>query len=238
MNERLYTDLAPWWPLLSPPEDYAAEAAVYRRMLATAADPLASLLELGSGGGHLASHLDDLARVLVDASDGMLAVSRALNPTVRHARADMRTVRLGRVFDAVLLHDAVMYLTSRADLVAALQTAAAHCRPGGALLVLPDHIVETWEPTTVAGGSDRGDRGARMLEWHDDPDPSDHTTRVEMVYLLREGDRTSCVHETHELGLFDRATWWSLIQDAGFDPVEADPLDAVEVGCAFLARRR
>ena len=38
---------------------------------------------------------------LVDLSDGMLAVSRQLNPECEHHLGDMRTVRLGRTFDAV-----------------------------------------------------------------------------------------------------------------------------------------
>ena len=35
---RLYTDLAEWWPLLSPPHEYAEEAAVYARFMREADD--------------------------------------------------------------------------------------------------------------------------------------------------------------------------------------------------------
>jgi hypothetical protein len=44
---------------------------------------------------------------LVEPSVGMLAVSRALNPDLEHVQGDMRTVRLGRHFDAVFVHDAI-----------------------------------------------------------------------------------------------------------------------------------
>ena len=44
----------------------------------------------------------------------------------------MRTLRLGRTLDAVLVHDAVTYLTTDEDLRAAMETAFAHLRPGGA----------------------------------------------------------------------------------------------------------
>ncbi len=54
----MYGDLAEWWPLLSPPEEYAEEAAIYQRaLLSHARRPLRTLLELGSGGGNNASHL-------------------------------------------------------------------------------------------------------------------------------------------------------------------------------------
>jgi hypothetical protein len=56
---RLYTDLASWWPLLSPPdEEYEAEADVIIEMLIEAlGDSPATILELGSGGGNNASYL-------------------------------------------------------------------------------------------------------------------------------------------------------------------------------------
>ena len=43
----------------------------------------------------------------------MLELSRTLNPDCEHLEGDMRTLRLGRTFDAVLIHDAVMYMTDR-----------------------------------------------------------------------------------------------------------------------------
>lgn len=41
----------------------------------------------------------------------------------------MRTVRLGRTFDAVFVHDAVDYMTSEDDLRHVIETAFVHCRP-------------------------------------------------------------------------------------------------------------
>jgi hypothetical protein len=49
------------------------------------------------------------AMTLVDLSGEMLAVSRRFNPECEHLQGDMRTVRLGRAFDAVFVHDAVDY---------------------------------------------------------------------------------------------------------------------------------
>jgi hypothetical protein len=60
-----------------------------------------------------------------------LAVSRALNPECEHLDGDMRTVRLGRVFDSVLIQDAVTYMATESDLKRAMETAYVHCRPDG-----------------------------------------------------------------------------------------------------------
>ncbi len=127
---KLYAELADWWPLLSSPAEYEEEAAFYSAALTAACDrPPETVLELGSGGGNNASHMKRHFRMtLVDPSPGMLAVSRVLNPDLEHVEGDMRTVRLGRQFDAVFIHDAVVYMTSEADVRRAIETARVHCR--------------------------------------------------------------------------------------------------------------
>lgn len=218
---RLYSDLARWWPLLSPAQGYAEEAAFAAGMLTRAAGPVRDVLELGSGGGSNASHLKRRFRLtLVDLSPDMLEVSRRLNPECEHVQGDMRTIRLGRTFDAVFVHDAVNYMTTEADLGEVMATASAHCRPGGVAVFVPDHITETFESVTSCGGGDGDDgRGARFLEWSWDPDPGDTWMRADFVYLLRDsGGPVQVVHETHRLGLFGRETWLGLLAGAGFEP--------------------
>jgi SAM-dependent methyltransferase len=235
---KLYAELAEWWPLLSPPADYAEEAAHVRGLLEAASGfAPRTLLELGSGGGNNASFLKThYALTLVDLSPEMLRVSRALNPECEHAQGDMRSVRLGRVFDAVFVHDAVMYMASEAELGAAIRTAAAHCRPGGVALLVPDCVRESFAPGTESGGSDGDGRALRYLEWVYDPDPADDTYEVDYVVALREGTReTRIVHDHHVEGLFPRATWLRLLAEAGFEArVVRDP----EGRDVFVCRRR
>jgi SAM-dependent methyltransferase len=218
---RMYGELASWWPMLSAPQDYEEEAAFYAgAMQAAVADPLRQVLELGSGGGNNASHMKarfDL--VLVEPSSGMRAISEALNPECEHVAGDMRTVRLGREFDGVFVHDAICYMTSEADLRRAIETAFAHCRPGGVALFAPDHVSETFTASTDCGGHDDhdGGRGLRYVEWTWDPDSDDSTYTVDYAFLLRSPDGTVRVeHDRHIEGLFSRATWLRLLGEAGF----------------------
>ncbi len=155
---------------------------------------------------------------LVDLSEEMLAVSRRLNPECEHLLGDMRTLHLGRSFDAVFVHDAIDYMTTEADLRRAVSTAYEHCRVGGVAVFVPDDIAENFEPDTEHGGHDAPDgRGVRYLEWHIDPDPGDTRTRSEFAFLLREADGTVQVaHDTHEFGLFPRARWLQVLADVGF----------------------
>lgn len=215
---RLYAELASWWPLLSAPGEYAEEAACLREVLTAACDrPPRTLLELGSGGGCNASHLRaHFTMTLVDCSAGMLAVSRQLNPECAHVAGDMRTVRLGRLFDAVLIHDAIVYMTTREDLRRAIQTAYVHCRVGGAALFAPDHVREDFVPTTKHGGHDGEGRSLRYLEWTHDPDDKDTTYVADFAYLLRELETTRVEYDRHVCGLFGRAEWLALLEDVGF----------------------
>lgn len=155
---RLYGDLAAWWPLISPPEEYVEEAAMAASLIDSAAIPVREVLELGSGGGHNAVHLRARYRMtLVDLSEDMLAVSRALNPDCVHVRGDMRTVRLGRAFDAVFVHDAIDYMLDESDLRAVMETAYLHCRPGGCAVFVPDHTRENFAESSQHGGHDEDD---------------------------------------------------------------------------------
>jgi SAM-dependent methyltransferase len=228
---KMYDDLASWWPLLSAPSDYAEEASFFGDRLAEACDgPLRSLLELGSGGGNNASHLKArFDMVLVEPSAGMRAVSRALNPECEHVEGDMRTARLGRQFDAVFVHDAVCYMTTEADLRQAIETAFVHCRPGGAALFAPDHVRETFQPSTDHGGHDGEAHGLRYLEWTWDPDPADSTYLVDYAFVLRARDGSVRVeHDRHVEGLFSRADWLRLLSEAGF-AARAVPFDHSEL---------
>lgn len=219
MSHRFYGELATWWPLVSHVDDYAEEAAYVASLLRAAPNPVIEVLELGSGGGHNAVHLAlEYAMTLSDLSPEMVEMSRQLNPGCEHDVGDMRTLRLGREFDAVFIHDAVDYMASEADLRAALETAFVHCRAGGVLVVLPDCTTETFEPSTDHGGHDGADgRGVRYLEWNWDPDPTDGTVATEYSFLLRDPDGSvRAVHETHTLGLFPISTWLATLSAVGF----------------------
>lgn len=216
----MYTDLAGWFHLLTAPDEYDEETAIYKQALiaASSREPR-TLLELGSGGGNLASHYKQhFASTLVDLSPEMLTLSRTINPDCEHVQGDMRTMRLGREFDAVLVHDAVCYMATEADLRQAIGTAFVHCRPGGVALFAPDYVRETFEPRTDTGGHDGEGRGLRYLEWCWDPDPSDTTYLVDYAYLLHEdGKPLRCVQDRHVEGLFSRETWLRLLAESGFE---------------------
>ena len=118
-----------------------------------------------------------------------------------------------------------------------LRTAAVHCRPGGAVIVLPDCVKETFEARTDWGGEDGPDgRGLRFLEWAYDPDPDDQTYLVDYGILLRSADgSTRMVHDRHVEGLFSTSQWLEWLNQAGFEATSVtDPWRQA----IFIGKRR
>ena len=127
-------------------------------------------------------------------------------------------------FDAVLVHDAVDYVTSREDLSSVVGTAFAHCRPGGLAVFAPDHTAETFRAGTGGGGGHDGTgRQASFRERTSDPVPGDDWILAEYEFTLRDADGTvRVVPEAHRLGAFRRDTWLQTLRAAGF-AAEARP---------------
>ena len=81
----------------------------------------------------------------------------------------------------------------------------------------PDHLKETFRPSTDHGGHDGADGSLRYLEWTWDPDPDDTTCVTDYACLLRSFDGSvRAVHDRHVEGLFSREVWLRLLEQAGF----------------------
>lgn len=142
-------------------KDYEAECDLVERVFAEYGDGgFRSILDLGCGTGN---HAVPLAQrgyevVGVDRSEAMLARAREKAAGgVSFALGDIRDLRLGRTFDAVLVLFAVLgYQHSDEDVLAALRTARAHLRPSGLLLF------DVWYGPAVL--SERPGRRERTVE--------------------------------------------------------------------------
>jgi len=218
-QNRLYNDLVWLWPFLSPPEDYAGEAKHWRETLRGKLGPgKHHILELGVGGGHNLSHLTiDFKATAVDISEGMLAHSKKLNPDVEHIVGDMRTVRLNRKFDAVIIHDAISYMLTEDDLLKTFQTAAAHLDKGGIFITSPDFTAETFtDPMVHYSIRKGGEINLTHIDYTFDRDPDDTEIETVMTYYIREKGDLRIEQDLHITGLFPMETWRRLFEKACF----------------------
>ncbi|MEM9345101.1 MAG: class I SAM-dependent methyltransferase [Planctomycetota bacterium] len=232
---RLYTDLARLWPVLSPPEDYADEAATLSELIDdTLGEPPAdqrwSVLELGAGGGHSIVHLKDKYDcTAADLSEQMLSQCKALNPDVPTFVGDMRSIRLDQTFDVVLICDAIDYMLTEDDAAAALTTAAAHLRHGGLVLMAPTYTRETFvdgdvaddgtPPMDEAAQGGEPQPGVTFFTFVHDPDPADTTFEMILLYLIRDAKtrQVEVVEDRHTCGLFSIAQWQAMMSQAGLE---------------------
>jgi SAM-dependent methyltransferase len=177
-----------------------------------------TMLELGSGGGNNASHMKQRYELtLTDLSPQMLEQSKKINPGCEHIEGDMRTLRLGRTFDAVFVHDAVAYMTTEADLEKAMRTAYVHLELPGIALFVPDGTKESYHRSSSEGGHDAGGRSLHYLEWDSDIEPGATSYRSHFRIVMTENGEERTVTDEHVIGLFPRATWIRLLESVGFE---------------------
>ncbi len=214
---KLYSELADWWQVFSPTSDYVDEAAFFHKLFKHAVAK--SILELGAGGGNVAWYLKkDFQMTLTDLSSGMLEMSKQQNPECQHIVGDMRYLRLGRTFDGVFIHDAIMYMLNIEDLLAVFITAHIHLKSGGIIVVAPDCTRETFKETTDYEGHDLGNRGVRYIQWISDKDPDDTMFNYDFIIALKEKDNLRTIIDRQLCGVFPRQTWLELLKKAGFKP--------------------
>ena len=148
----------------------------------------------------------------------MLDLSRQLNPTVDHYLGDMRTVWLDRKFDAVLIHDAIAYMLTESDLLAAFTTARKHLNLGGLLLVAPDLVQDAFTDGQVLRWSSKKENiEVEIEERITDPNPSDTVVESLFTYTIREAGTERVKRDTHISGLFPIAVWTRLFAESGFE---------------------
>jgi len=217
----LYTDLAWLWPMWG---DAATEYAHYCRHVTGlirqyAKLPADSLLNIGCGGGKNVLNLKrELSVTGLDLSPAMLAQAKELNPGCTFVQGDMRTFRLGRSFDAVLMDDAISHITCRADFVAAFATAYDHLNPGGVLVATPDVTFETFQQNkTTATQATREGLDVVFVENMYDPDPTDEQYETTILYLIRDHGRLRIETEHWTMGIFSLDTWRHVLRETGFE---------------------
>lgn len=220
---------ARYYDLIYRDKDYRQEADFVRALLERLAPGCRTILELGCGTGGHAEHLARAGLEIhgVDISADMLQLASAryarLSPELRSrlllSQGDVRSVDLGRTYDAVIsLFHVMSYQTTNQDLLDAFATARRHLKPGGLLVfdcwygpaVLSDPPavrVKRWE-----------DNGIRVLRIAEPVMfPNDNTVDVNYQILVDEisGNQTVQINETHRMRYLFRPEIELMLASAG-----------------------
>lgn len=214
-------------------KDYAGECDLLQAAFVRfGAGPVRSVLDLGCGtGGHAVPLAQrGLAVTGVDRSPGMLerAGEKAADAGADVAlhQGDVRTVRLGATFDAVIVMFAVMgYQLANDDVRATLRTVRAHLQPGGLL------VFDIWHgPGVIASPPGAGER---TIETADGPlrrivegelDVPEHRCTVRYRLVTDAGEE----RETHVMRFFFPLELRLLCELEGLELVSITPFGTLD----------
>lgn len=208
--------------MISPPADYQAEASIIRELVIEHAgnpDQPICLLELGAGGGHTLSHLPtDWHLTAIDLSSDMLDQCRKLVPHATCVVGDMRNPNIDAPFDVILIHDAVDYLITEADIAATLASCRRLLADDGLLLLAPTYTRETFNPGDLEADQRVAD-GVRVtyFTYVRDVPGNEHALDMLMTICIDKGKKnTQMVTDVHRCGLFATGQWLDMLDKAGF----------------------
>ena len=218
-EERLCRELAWLWPVISPLAKHVKENEEFSKII-QAHCPVrpVTLLHLGCGGGHDDFTLKKHFKVTgIDISEAMLGLARRLNPEADYHLGDMKTVRLDKTFNSVIIGDSVSYMLTRDDLLSVFQTAFVHLEPGGVLLTLAEETLENFQQSkTLCSDHVQGDVEVTFIQNYYDPDRQDTSYEVTLIFLVRRNGQLTVEVDRHTLGLFNLNTWLELLREVGF----------------------
>lgn len=204
-------------------KDYEGESARLTALIRERNPDARTLLDVACGTGRHLELLRDAFEVEgVDIDEGLLAVARGRLGSVPLHTGDMRTLDLGRRYDAITcLFSAIGHLASVDELDRAVAAMAAHLEPGGVLVVEPWlephawmegrlHLLTVDEPDLkIARVTMPGRTGAT-------------TSTLDFHYLVGTPAGVDTLAEHMELELFTTAEQLRAFERAGLE-AEHDP---------------
>lgn len=209
-------------------KEYGGECDLLETVFAAYAyGPVRSVLDLGCGtGGHACLLAQRGYEVTgVDVSDDMLTLARNKAECLSSGRltfveGDVRTLALGRQYDAVVMLFAVLgYQTTNSDVRGALKVCRQHLRPGGVLVfdVWYGPAVLATGPTervkVVGTGERRVLRAASAVL-----DTRHHLCRVDYrVWLAGSDSRLVEAEESHVMRYFFPMELEAFLEDSGLE---------------------
>jgi len=223
MKDKLkaYTDLAWVDSVVSSPQEVGEETELHSNIIKETAEiKTKTLLHLACGAGMndytFKKHFEVTG---VDISVDMLSLAKKINPGIEYMYGDMRTIDLGKKFDAVAIPDSIDYMKTKDDLKKVIINANKHLNPGGVLFIVA-HPKETFRENNFVYTGKKGDIEVTVFENNYITPENDSIYEATIIYLIRNKGKLDTHIDIHTLGLFYKETWYSLLKAESFEVKE------------------
>lgn len=215
---KAYTDLAWTESLVYPPAEGFKETELFINLIKeNSRGNTETLLHVGCGSGIYDYNFKKHFKVTgVDISEKMLEIACERNPEVDYHHGDMRTIELGKIFDAVIFPESIGYMTTTTELKKAIKCANKHLKPGGLLLICTN-LKETFKSNNFVYTGGKEDIEITIFENNYIPKDNDSIVEATIIYLIRNKGKLETYTDIHILGLFDKKTWYSLLKEEEFE---------------------
>lgn len=212
-----YNDLAWTEDFLADPAEYEDEVKQYIELInKISKESVNTVLHLGCGAGGHDLHFKKEYKVTgVDISIGMLNKAKEKNPEIEYFEGDMRSIRLNRQFDCVVIPDSIDHMVTLDDLKQAIETSAIHLKPGGVLMIVAT-TSETFQNNNFAYTGEKGDTHVTLIENNYINPYIPNIYEVTMLFLIRQKGKLSKHIEEFKAGLFQKEMWDDVLKNFGF----------------------
>lgn len=174
-------------------------------------DPTLEILDLGTGGGHHLFHLfhqcpNLRSGLAVDLSEEMLSRVDSILPQVETRQGDMTSLKFGRSFPLICVHDSFCYLAAEKQIQDLFSNIKEHLTHDGLAFVKLDAVKDSFAgPYRYLTSFE--DEDYQLTLTHYEWDPNNRDTWIEVVYLFLEqrGSELVTREERHRLGLFHQS---------------------------------
>lgn len=226
----VFDHYARYYDLLYKDKDYPGEARFVHEQLLKYGGQTGRLMELGCGTGKHAVEFAKLGWSVTgyDLSDAMVEQARErtnslpseLARKLKYALGDVRTVRDGQTYDAVIsLFHVINYQTTNEDLKAEMETAAVHLKPGGLFLFdfwYGPAVLSDPPAVRVKRLEDERTQVTRLAEPECDANKNLVTVNYHVFVKDMETMQYSEIRESHRMRYLFLPEMDVLLQQAGF----------------------
>lgn len=192
MKAEIFSEYGHCYDVIYQDKDYRGEAAYVARILGQLGVEDGSLLEFGTGTGRHARELLRIGYRVQGVERSLEMAARAgSEPGFSCIQADIRSLQLGKTFDAVLaLFHVVSYQVENDDVVAVFRNARAHLERGGIFLFDVWYAPAVHAQRPVEREREFGD-ATNLVRRTATPDWDVNRNRVDVHYTIRVTDKAT-----------------------------------------------